>query len=354
MSKTNLPPLQSVSAPDSVNLFPKRGKWGALIFVSLVIAMFGSIAVSVNYPKDRLPAEPLSAELRRKFDKMPEGSNVLFYLNVASVRETNFWKTFLPDSIKNAMASDSGSSDKLSSLSKVAGFDFFRDADELCYSAINTIGVDEQVLAVVYGKFDSVKVKPILRLGAKDSLRSGSHLIYQLDSVNWISFAKSNELLLSKDSKTIQRYLEGNANFFAKDTLMQTLIDKLPYTSQIWLASGSTSWAIGSMQGITKKNEEISVAGNIGKLKYLTISARIDSGIKAETEWIYPSRTSAYFARGIVGFAVYVSEKFSQRQDEAIKKALSAIDVEQNLESLILRADFPRAMLDELKDRKMK
>jgi hypothetical protein len=349
---SNLPPMHT-SERDPSGLPPKKRRYGALIFVTIVVLFFGWIAISVNFPKERPAAEPLPERVRGWLEKSPVHANVIFYANLTHIRQTDFWKTFLPDSVKNGNAFSNTKSDSLfKTFSAATGFQFLRDADELLYAAVHDFQ-GERGLALVTGTFDSLKTTLALKASAKETQTASARTIQRVDSAVWVCYAEKNLMLVSPQPDLIKNFLEPKTSFFKSDTLMAPLIERVEYKSQAWLVLGSTTWALEAMKGITAQNEGLMNSGNVSKIRQMLLSAKLTDGMELQTEWIYGSKTSAYFARGLVGFSTWIGAKFSQRQNESIKKVLEKMDVEQNLESVIVRVPLSRSFLDEVKQKKI-
>ncbi len=350
---SNLPPEQlpdlPVSSDASGGIFPNRNRGCAITFVAVVVLFFGWLALLVNLPASRPEPERLSPYLQKKFEALPLGANVIAFINLHAIRQTDFWQTFLPDSIKSKpLVSDSSTVGK---LMRLADFNLTRDADTLIYAAVNRLDAPELTFAVLLASFDTAKAFKALALFAKEQKAiSPMHTAFRLDDKQWASFVAPTELVIANDVALIARYVVPTESFFAADTVMKPLLDEVRYKSQVWLALGSTRWAMEALRGLTASSEGLSASGNISKVERLTLCAQFSDGIAVETTWHYDSRTSAFFAGGLVRLAAWVSKQFSQRQSQAIKKILGELMITQNLETLIFEAEIERALLDDLRN----
>ena len=337
-----------VGSDASGGIFPNRNRGCAITFVSIVVLFFGWLALLVNLPASRPTPDSLSPYLQKKFDALPLGANVIAFINLHAIRQTDFWNTFLPDSIKSKpLVSDSSTVGK---LMRLANFNLTRDADTLIYAAVNRLDAPELTFAVLLASFDTAKVLKGLPLFAKaQKAISPTHTAFRLDEQQWVSFISPTELVIANDVSLIERYIAPQESFFAADTVMKPLLDEVRYKSQLWLALGSTRWAMEALRGLTASSEGLSESGNISKVEQLTLCTLFSDGLAVETVWHYDSRTSAFFAGGLVRLAAWVSKQFSQRQSQAIKKILAELKITQNLETLIFEADIERALLDDLR-----
>ncbi|MFN3344155.1 MAG: hypothetical protein ACK412_00705 [Chloroherpetonaceae bacterium] len=351
-NQSNLPPEQlsdlPVGSDASGGIFPNRNRGCAITFVVIVVLFFGWLALLVNLPASRPDSEPLSPYLQKKFDALPLGANVIAFINLHAIRQTDFWNTFLPDSIKTKpLVSDSSTVGK---LMRLADFNLTRDTDTLIYAAVNRLDAPELTFAVLLASFDTAKVFRGLSLFAKERKSiSPMHTAFRLDEQQWMSFISATELVIANDVSLIERYIAPQESFFAADTVMKPLLDEVRYKSQLWLALGSTRWAMEALRGLTASSEGLSESGNISKIERLTLCTQFSDGVAVETVWHYDSRTSAFFAGGLIRLAAWVSKQFSQRQSQAIKKILAELKITQNLETLIFEADIERTLLNELR-----
>lgn len=350
--RANRPPEQlpdlPVESDASGGIFPNRNRGCALAFVAVVTLFFGAIALLINLPASRPAPEPLSERLREKLDAFPLGANVIAFVNLRAIRETEFWKSFLPDSVKSkSFVSDSSA---MGRLMRLAEFDLARDADTFIYAAVHRLDAPEQNFALIMATFDTGKIFNALPLVAKERKSiAPNHVAFRLDDKQWACFAAPTELALSDDASLIERYLAPQESFFAADTVMKPLIDEVRYKSHLWLALGSTRWAMEALRGLTASSEGLSESGNVSKVQRLTLCARFSDGLAIESIWRYDSRTGAFFAGGLVRLAAWVSKRFSQRQSQGVKKILSELTITQNLETLVFEAELSRALLDELR-----
>ncbi len=342
-------PELPVGSDASGGIFPNRNRGCAIAFVAVVVLFFGWLALLVNLPASRPEPERLSPYLQKKFEALPLGANVIAFINLHAIRQTDFWQTFLPDSIKSKpLVSDSSTVGK---LMRLVDFNLTRDADTLIYAAVNRLDAPELTFIVLLATFDTAKVFKGLPLFAKEKKPiSPMHTAFRLDDNQWVSFISPTELVIANDVALIARYVAPTESFFAADTVMKPLLDEVRYKSQVWLALGSTRWAMEALRGLTASSEGLSASGNVSKVERLTLCAQFSDGIAVETIWHYDSRTSAFFAGGLVRLAAWVSKQFSQRQSQAIKKILGELQITQSLETLIFDAEIERALLDDLRN----
>ncbi len=332
-------------------LFPQTpaSRIGAFVFVGIVVLFFGWIALRINLPQERPAAEPLPAAMRARLVGLPLNANVLVYLGMKEIRASDFWTTFVPDSVKSQpIFADTTS---LGRFAKATRYNFVLDTDTAFYAEVNRVGLENRSLGVLIGRFDETRVKAFLA-SSTDSLRAGDRMAYQIEPRLWMSMVSPTEMVMTSHADVAATYLQPQTDFFTADSVMQPLIDRAQFKSQFWVALGSARWAFGALQGLTTSTQNLSSTGNIRRIEQLALSAKLTDGVEGQTEWIYENRTSAFFAGGLIGIALWVSRNFSGRQTEAQKKLLGAIELTQNLESLMFRASISKSLLDELRQPK--
>ncbi|MBC8045031.1 MAG: hypothetical protein IAF08_16450 [Rhizobacter sp.] len=328
----------------------KKSKAGPLIVVTVIIAFFGVIAIWATWPKTREASEPLTPYLKSKLARFPKGTNVLLYLGMKDIRTTGFWRDIIPDSTKQTplFASDTSA---LGRFTRETGFNFLTDSDTLIYSAVSG-GMKDEFFSSITGKWDTAQVSLFLKRRSDNARDLGGKTIYRTDPQLWLCLVSPAELIIASRADLIENYVQPTSDFFAADSVMLPLIEKARYKSHLWLALGSPQWAIGALQGLTSSNTELRTAGNVNRIKRLALSVKIAEGLDGQTEWIYDTSSSAFFAGGIVWATTAISENFSARLSPARKKLAGAVRIVQNQNALILNASLPKELIKELQEQK--
>ncbi len=345
----DLTPLPATSDP-MAGMFPKRGRGiGALIFVIIISGLFGYAALLANWPRERPEVEPLPPTVRKRLSGLPLNANVVAYLGLKEIRQSEFWQNFVPDSLKEKLLADTSS--PIGRFASMMQISFAQDIDTAIYTEVNRYGEVNVSLAILIGRFNSARLKQ-LAARALDSIRAGNYLGYQLEPTLWWAKVSENELVLSSHADALANYLQPKADFWATDSTITPLIERAQYKSHFWLALGSARWAFDAMRGLTSGNRDMQGMGNIRNIRQLVLSLKLTDGIEGQSEWIYDSRAAAFFAGGLIGITLWVTKNFSQRQSESIKKLVGTIDFKQNLEALMFHAVLPKTLLEELRQAK--
>ncbi|MDW8464935.1 MAG: hypothetical protein RML35_01750 [Chloroherpetonaceae bacterium] len=255
-----LNPLE-VSSDPMAGMFPKKGRGiGALIFVILVSSLFGYAALLANLPRERPPAEPLPASIRERLSGLPLNANVLVYVGLKEIRASEFWHTFVPDSLKTNWFADTSTA--FGRFARAARIDVAQDVDTALYAEVNRHGMENTFLAVLMGRFGKAQFAQLSQR-AMDSLVSGGKKAYQLEPSLWYSRVSDSEVALASHADAIANYLQPQTNFWATDSTMTPLLERVQYKSHFWVALGSARWAFGAMRGLTSGNQGMQAMGNI-------------------------------------------------------------------------------------------
>ncbi|ACF13787.1 conserved hypothetical protein [Chloroherpeton thalassium ATCC 35110] len=344
------PRLSKLESTDPLgSIFPKtkKNKIAAVVFVSIISLFFMSIAVWINWPKSRPEAEPLAPAVKERLSRLPGGTNVLIYLGMKDIRHSDFWQKIIPDSIKSARLFADTSA--LGRFSTATGFDFLNDADTMIYAAQSNAARSDKFISIITGDFQSDSVSAYLEKTSENARLYDSLLIYRTDPRLWVSLTSPNELVLASSADMIEHYLSTEKNFFEADTLLTSLLERTEYKSHLWMALGQAGWATGAMMGLTAANKELKSMGNLRRIKQLVLAMKFGDGIKMQTEWVYDSRSSAFFASGLLWLALRVSGSEGTRLKESEKAFLNQIEMQQNLESIILRGNFSNDMIEQFR-----
>ncbi len=340
----------AVSDP-SGGLFPKTkaNKIAFGIFLGVITACFLSIALWLNWPKERPESEPLPENVRNMISRLPHTTNVLMYVGMDNVRRSEFWKTILPDSVKqSSFISDSSS---LSYFAKETDIVLTEDVDTLLYAASSYASPNDTFISILSGRFNPLKIQTFLDSASTNARQYNSLVIHRIEPKLWFSLKDSTQIILASLADHIEDYLSASNDYFNANPRMAHLLDITHYKSHLWMALGNAGWASGAMRGLTASNSELKNMGNLRQIQQLVLSLKLDEGLKGQTEWIYQSRTSAFFAYGLLWLAVRVSGSEGTRLKTVEKEILNAIEIQQNQESIILRGTFSNELISTFRNK---
>lgn len=328
------------------SIFPrtKKNRMAALVLLTLSLVFFGGLALWINWPKDRPESEPLPPQVRAKIARLPQGVNVLIYFGLKDVRATGFWNSFIPDSVKNSPVF--ADTTALGKFSKATNFNFTKDTDTVIYAAISHAMPNDRFISIVDGRFNRDSVLAYLNANSDNQRQSGNTLIFRTDPRLWVSVISPNEIVMASNADMIESYLAPEKDFFKADTVLTKLLDRTQYKSHFWMALGEPGWAAGAMQGITSSNQGLHTMGNLRRVRELVLSVKLTDGLKGQTEWIYESKSAAFFASGLLWITLRVSGSSGTRLADTQKELLNQIAIQQNLESIILHTDLSKEFIE--------
>lgn len=332
-------------------MFPKTkaNKIGFGIFLGLISAFFLGITIWINVPKDRPESEPLPPNVHEMISRLPGKTNILMYVGMSNVRQSDFWNEVLPDSVKqSSFLSDSSA---LQNFANLTDIQLTRDIDTLLYSAISNGAPDDSFLSILSGRFNRAKIMAHLDTISTNARQYDSLLIHRLEPKLWFSLQDSSTIILANTADQIEDYFSNTNDFFGTNPKMVHLLDVTQYKTDLWMALGNAGWASGAMGGLTASNRELKNMGNIKQIKQLVLSLKLKNGIQGQTEWVYESRTSTFFASGLLWLALRVSGSKGTRLKNVEKEILNSIEMEQNLESIILRGSFSNNLIKQFRSK---
>ena len=348
MSQNDLPEA-TPATPGKRSL--KKGA-GLLLSMSVIGTLcFLSVVLWINWQKPRLQPEPLSAELRAIIDRMPGKTDALLYVGLKDIRESSFWKEIIPDSLKQAPLFEP--QERLGSLMKAAKINPSQDLDTLLVSFKRHGYKEQNFLALAWGSSFSKKLpKPFLKKHSTTVERIGAYQCYALDSTLWICPLGARQIAVTNNKKMLEGFLAPTGSFYQRDSITTRLINKAVYKSHLWFALPSAAWTSGALQSLTSANKDMKSLGNLNRIQHLALSVKFNDGIKAQSEWLYNSPKTAYFASTFLWGAVRLSGLSGTRTSEPARQLLKKIEIEQNLESVIIHASLPLEFFQAAKQKK--
>jgi hypothetical protein len=317
----------------------RRGP-GLLIALSVLgILCFLCVVLWVNWSKTKPQPEPLSPGLKSVIGRLPGKSDALIYVGLKDIRESRLWKEIIPDSLKKVPLFKTEG--RIDTLMRAAAINPSEDLDTLLLSFSRTGYREQNYLGIAWGPFREKLSEPFLKKNSLSTENIGGIECYMLGPRLWLASMGSRKIVLSSSRKMLERFLVPTGSFYSRDSLTTALLGKTAYKSHLWFALPSAAWTSGALQSLTSANSEIKSIGNLNRIEHLVLSLKLNNGIEGESEWVYPTRRAAFFASSFLWGAIRLSEISGTRTSNEIKEVLRRIKVQQNLESVIIRADIP-------------
>ncbi|NTU97648.1 MAG: hypothetical protein HGA62_07550 [Chlorobiaceae bacterium] len=313
---------------------------GLLIAISIIgFLCFLGIVLWVNWSKPKIHAEPLSPELKTVIGNLPGKSDALIYIGLKDIRESRLWKEVIPDSLKKAPLFRAQG--RLDTLMKAAAINPSEDLDTLLLSFRRTGYKEQNFICLAWGPFRNKLSRPFLIKNSRSVETIGGSECFELGRNLWLASVGPRKIAFSSSRKMLEGFLLPSGSFYRRDSLTTALIDKAVYKSHLWFALPSAVWTEGALQSLTSANSDVKTVGNVNSIEHLALSLKLNDGIEAESEWIYPTRRAAFFASSFLWGALQLSEISGTRTSPEIKQLLGKIRVRQNLESVVITADIP-------------
>ncbi|ANT64362.1 MULTISPECIES: hypothetical protein [Prosthecochloris] len=330
--------------PTSTKTQKQPRKKPSLLLITLILGSIGLILqlLWVNWPKQRQEPEQLPQRVHEVIDRLPGTSDALIYVGLADIRATPFWNEVVPDSVKTTDTLPFPS--PLNAIMAENGFRPVRDIDALLVDFQHQNSINQQFLAVVWGRFpDGLHPDHLISKGYRGETIAGM-LCTALQDDLWLCMPGKGMALLASSPSLIERHLNATPGFFERDSTTTALIDRAIHKSQFWFTLSSTNWTSGALQSLMSQNSELASLGNLRNIRQLVLSLDFKDGITGESEWIYDDRQAAYFASTFLWGAIKLSSATGTRTAAPVKELLRKIEVMQNLESVIIKAELPQEL----------
>lgn len=322
-------------------LFEAPKKKGPKVIATFFVLGLIVVLVSylwINWEKPRRTPDPLSPELTALIQNMPGTSDAMFYVGLKDIRNSRFWQKAVPDSLKETPFLSMGK--RVDSLLAISNINLNRDLDTLLISFQRSGSKQQKFIGMASGdlarKFPAVK----LRSASFKSADVAGRKAYKLDSALWVAPMSAQRIAIGSSSEMLEKFFTPSGRLLARDTATASLIEKTRYKSHIWFTLPSPRWTAGALQSITSKNSEVKSVGNLNRIQQISMSAKFDDGLQAQSEWVYNDRQAAFFASTFLWGTIKLST-LGPRTSNAAKELLNHMKIQQNLESIIITADLP-------------
>jgi len=346
------------------------------IVISLLIAQ--CFVLFINCSK-KLDPEPLSLTVRQNLALLQAEPQFVMYFNFKKMRDTEFWKAFVTDSL---FSSDRNFGSILSILSQSTGATITNGIDELYFS---NSWLGENAI-VVKGIFDRKKVNEYI---------SNDTLYTKLNYPNGIVVYKqagNNFNFYFKDDFTVcaGNYLKHIENtFLINDTSQTGLltntvavkdIERIKYKDNLWMFSNQKLFIRGifenfadmgsqkkkKMPGAGKDSLMIDTTGTetegnelfevYRKINAVSISVKmtdaIDLVMQNECEDVNSAGELKNRIEGIIALAK-LSSTFTKKKPGEIIKLLDKLEIEQFDKTVMLDAKLKENEIKEIRNQKI-
>ncbi|ABB24462.1 hypothetical protein [Pelodictyon luteolum] len=331
------------SNPEGTGAPLKRSlkKGSGLLMVMSLLGFLGFLSVLfwINWPKPRPVPEPLPPAVKSLIERIPGRSDAIIYLGMKDVRQSRFWQEVLPDSLRDLPLFEAP--ETLQKLMTAAAIIPARDIDTLLVTFRKSGYREQHFLCVAKGPFASKLTDELLQRASRQTASIAGQQCYGIDSTLWVSRTGPNEAVLADNKTMLSGYLNPEGSFLTRDSLAVAMIEKATYKSHLWFALPSAAWTSSALKSLTSKNSDVNTLGNLNHIQHLALSIKMNDGIKAETEWVYKTKPAAWFASTFLWGAVKLSAMSTERTTPETRALLEKIQIQQNLESVIIRADLP-------------
>lgn len=330
---------ENIRTAPAVQAPKKKGPKVMAIIFAVGLTGFLATALWVNWPKPRVKPEPLSPAVAAVIRDMPGTSDAMIYVGMKEIRQSRFWKEAVPDSLKRKGVFGSGS--RLGAVLQGRGINIYDDLDTLLISFQRSGRKQQKFVGMAWGSFASKAPAGALDAASIETATVAGRKAYALDSALWVCPTGARTMAIGSSTGMIEGLLKPQGSLLQRDSVTAALIGRTTWKSHLWFALASPQWTSGALQSFTAKNRDVRSVGNLSKVNQILLSAKMNDGVQAETEWIYRNPQAAYFASTFLWGTIKLAGAPGTRTPETTKKLLNNLKVQQNLESVIVTTDLP-------------
>ena len=285
---------------------------------------------------------PIPQNQLKMLDILPNKDEYLVYLNLAELRKTQYWDSFLDSSVMNTKTGL-----WLKSIQNTSNIPIVKSISEvyLCktISGVNVVGIlFDNNKASIKNHFEALKkLEHSTVLGNK---------IYSVENPKNIFFYFVNDstLLLVDNISYVKNMASGKIKSAKSDKRLMNVIKSVSLKNHFWLVSEKSGFSVNLIEKVTAVHPTSSQKKLLRTVRNLSISASFGNQVKVESLWQMRSTKDAYLlSTGVKGaLAMDLFSKFSYELDKIMKKLI----VEQSESIIDYRITFNNNDLNTLKD----
>lgn len=292
--------------------------------------------------------QALTGDMNRYLSMMPDQAG-LAYMNVASLRDTDFYREFT-DSMDIHMENR-----ELREIMEATGFDIRRDINEIYISfAASEQRRNASALVVVVGKYDPDKIMDYIKdKDEEHRLASEDHngfTIYSGDNhrnEGVFSFADNNHIVAGNEAQVKQwldNFKSGNGNSANSDR-----VKAIKYKNGMWVSLDADEM-VDEIMDEFGKNMPMNRMGALEKIEKLNLSMHVKKDIRMDGSGIFADAENAeLFHDALKGMLATV--KLAVSQDRDAVDVINKIEISTKGNQVRIDASLSRQDIEKLKQR---
>ena len=327
----------------------------------------------------RFEPEPLQLTVKQNLALLQSDPQFVMYFNFKRMRETEFWKKFISDSL---FSSERNFGNFLNTLKTATGASISNNIDELYFSN-SWIGENAMVIK---GTFDQSMINDYVKNDTNYSKISypNNITIYNNSWIHFYFYFKDDFTLcasnyLSQLEKTISVYDTSIAGLLTNEDAMK-VIENIKFKDNLWLMSGQKLFIRGIFENFTEINKnpknklpdgenkdtlneadtsktgEFHLSTIYKKVNAVSFSLKMTDAINIVMQNNCDDEKSAMelknSAEAVVTLAK-LSAQFSKKKSPAVLKLLDRIDIKIFNNILILETKLDASQVEDIRRQKI-
>ena len=347
-----------------------------ILFYSTIIFNFSFLNFNCSR---RFEPEPLALSVKQNLSFLQSDAQFVMYFNFKKMRETDFWKQFISDSIFN---SEKNFGSFLYTLKNATGASISNGIDELYFS--NSWLGDNAML--IKGTFDRNKISSYVNSDTNYSKLSypNNIIVYTYIPAHFYFYFKDDFTVctsnyLNQIENTLNITDTSHAGLLKNDDAMK-IIEQIRYKDNLWMMSNQKLFIRGIFENFaemkkegsnkipgnrptdtlsnvdTTSENELSLASFYKNLNAVSFSIKMTDAIEIVMQNYCNDENSANQlksrAEAIITLAK-LSAQFSKQKSTPILKLLDKVDIKNFDNILVLNAKLEPQQIEELRKQKI-
>ena len=342
----------------------------------IVVLVIANCSLLIDGCSRRFEPEPLTLSVKQNLALLQQDPQFVMYFNFKKMRETDFWKKFISDSLFN---SEHNFGNFLSTLKNAAGVSISNGIDELYFSN-SWIGDNAMVIK---GTFDRNKINEYVSSDSDYAKITypGNITVYNQKSVHFYFYFKDDFTVCASN------YINQiESTFDVKDTTRAGLlknadyikaIEHIEYKDNLWMMSAQKLFIRGifenfSQLGQSGKNkmpggdslsapdssaeDKYDLLGLYDKIEAVSFSLQMSNAIELVMQNECIDNNSAIELKNKIDAVIALSKlasQFSKKKNTAMLNLLDKIKLSVHDKTLLIEAKLEDEQITEIRKQKL-
>lgn len=346
------------------------------ILFFLIIVNFSLLILNCSR---RYEPEPLQLSVKQNFALLQADPQFVMYLNFKKMRDTDFWKKFISDSI---FASERNFGSFLNTLKTATGASISNGIDELYFSN-SWIGDNAMVIK---GTFDKNKINDYVKSDTDYTIipYPGNIGVYNNQALHFYFYFRDDFTIcasnyLNQIENTLKITDTSGAGLLTNKSAID-VIESIKYKDNLWMMSNQKTFIRGIFENLSRMNKKgkndipggmngdtssvpdsaknggFDLSGLYNKVNAVSFSIKMGDAIELVMQNNCEDENSATELKTRVEAMVALarlSAQFSKTKSSALIKLLDKIDINEYGKILFLETNIDPRQVEEIRKQKV-